>query len=273
MKVKKKLAALLCALALAIPALCASEMTEVDYVCDACGYAGHLQMVVTGTVTMDGIPWETIDLQCPQCGITYTTVLNPAPGSTEPEKPEPSGQEPPAEPPERPAEPEAPVIVSQDQEPSPDVPVSPAEPEAPVAPPQDPSPESSGSGNGGQPEPPVVLPPEIREPSAPQASETLPPVPAGNPGPASANVPSGPAPQEPSAEEPDNPPAENPAGNPVSRIRRNLVKYPYFSEAYPSRRLNMEGDPEALAPIPGVQVYPELPAEGSSILQHMLNGD
>ena len=52
--------------------------------------------------------------------------------------------------------------------------------------------------------------------------------------------------------------------------RRNLQKYPYFSAFYPSRRLNLEGDPGALAPIPGIRIYPP---EGSSILQHMLDGE
>ena len=113
----------------------------------------------------------------------------------------------------------------------------------------------------------MILPAENREPSAPQASETMPPVPAGNPGTAPADAPSGQAPQEPSE---GNGPQ---AGNPAARIRRNVRKYPYFSEAYPSRRLNMEGDPEALAPVPGERIWPEPAAEGSSILRHMLNGE
>ena len=59
----------------------------------------------------------------------------------------------------------------------------------------------------------------------------------------------------------------------VYRNDRNLLKDPYFSAAYPSRRLNLEGDPDALAPIPGLAVYPEPAAEGSSILRHMLDGN
>ena len=54
---------------------------------------------------------------------------------------------------------------------------------------------------------------------------------------------------------------------------RNLEKYPYFSKTYPSRRLNMPGDPNAVAPIPGERIYPEEPQEGSAILHHMLTGD
>ena len=50
---------------------------------------------------------------------------------------------------------------------------------------------------------------------------------------------------------------------------RNHVKYPLFSIAYPSRRLNMEGDPDAWANIPGEKIYP---ISGSSLLTEMLNG-
>ena len=49
---------------------------------------------------------------------------------------------------------------------------------------------------------------------------------------------------------------------------RNLELYPAFSAAYPARRLNLEGDPAALAPIPGVRIWPE--ADTSSPLQQML---
>jgi hypothetical protein len=50
---------------------------------------------------------------------------------------------------------------------------------------------------------------------------------------------------------------------------RNYAKYPLFSVYYPSRRLNMEGDPDALANIPGEKIYP---ISGSSLLTEMLNG-
>ena len=50
---------------------------------------------------------------------------------------------------------------------------------------------------------------------------------------------------------------------------RNYQKYPVFSIVYPSRRLNMPGDPDAWANIPGEKIYP---VSGSSLLTDMLNG-
>ena len=50
---------------------------------------------------------------------------------------------------------------------------------------------------------------------------------------------------------------------------RNYDKYPLFSVYYPSRRLNMEGDPDAWANIPGEKIYP---ISGTSLLAEMLNG-
>ena len=278
---KKKLAALLCIMALVIPALCVSEMSDTVYTCDACKYAGGFLMVSTGTETRDGIPGEWISVQCPQCGAHFMTYWRPTGEAVVPAEPKPQEEpapavpaapEAPAEPetPAAPAEPEAPAVPAQ--EPSPDAPVSPAEPEAPAAPPQEPSTDTSGSGNGGQqPEPAVVVPPENQQPSGPQAAETLPPVPAGNPAPA--DVPSGQVQQEEAGDYGTGTPGGTPSGKPSADIRRNVQKYPYFSAANPSRRLNLEGDPEALAPIPGMQVYPEPAAEGSSILRRMLEGN
>ena len=50
---------------------------------------------------------------------------------------------------------------------------------------------------------------------------------------------------------------------------RDLQKYPLFSLVYPSRRLNMPGDPEAWAGIPGEKIYP---VSGTSLLIEMING-
>ena len=58
------------------------------------------------------------------------------------------------------------------------------------------------------------------------------------------------------------------AGNTRTPESRNLERYPFFSAAYPFRRLNMEGNPEAQAPLPGVQVWPE--GGGTSPLMRML---
>ena len=266
---KKKLAALLCAMALTVPALCVSEMSDTVYTCDACKYAGSFLMVVTGTETREGFPGEWITVQCPQCGEPYTSYWRTTGDAVAP-----AGTEPQENPAPAPAAPEAPAVPPQ--EPSADTPASPAEPEAPAAPPQESSPDTPAGGSEPAPaEPAVVLLPENQQPSGPQAAETMPPVPAGNPDPAPANAPSG---QEPPRQEaPENSgtvlTAGNPSGDPAAGARRNILKYPYFSAAYPSRRLNLEGDPDALAPIPGLAVYPEPAAEGSSILRHMLDGN
>ena len=40
-------------------------------------------------------------------------------------------------------------------------------------------------------------------------------------------------------------------------VTRNLFRFPVFSRTYPSRRLNLEGDPEARAEVPGEKIWPE----------------
>ena len=147
-------------------------------------------------------------------------------------------------------------------------------------------PGSSGSGDAAGPEPPsgdssgngaeepAVIPaqPPAQQPAQQTVTQTQPPVaPDSQPAPA-AEAPAGqpaaePVPQE-AAEEPA--PRQETSGKPV---RRNLRKYPYFSVAFPSRRLDLEGDPDAWAPVPGIKVYPAEPEEGSSILQRMLKGN
>lgn len=57
-------------------------------------------------------------------------------------------------------------------------------------------------------------------------------------------------------------------GTSAGRDRRDLEKYPRFSAVYPYRRLNLEGDPEAFAPLCGEQAWPE--AESASPLLRML---
>lgn len=178
-----------------------------------------------------------------------------------------------------PAEPETPVMLPQEF--SPELPgqelpgnSAPAEPEAPVALPQASYPEMPASDAGEFPaELPVVLPAETLDSSGQQTAETLPPVPEDNAGPVPAGASSGQISEEMLREDsPNSTPSDRTSAEPFSRSCRNVGKYPYFSVAWPSRRLNTEGDPEALAPIPGVQIYPESPTEGSLILQHMLNG-
>ena len=248
---RRKLAALLCALILCVPGLCASEMTDVSYPCDAegCGYEGPFAVAVTGTETRGGAPGEWFAVQCPRCG----TVLLTSWRQTGPAEPPPAAPEQPADPPREdppPAAPEQPVTAPPREEPPP------AAPEQPVtAPPAAPLPETQ--------------PPEVRPPEA-----TPPPVPGENPLP---EAPVQPAPggsagsgRTPEQDAGTALPEDGASGSRQQAPRRNLVKYPYFSSFYPSRRLNLEGDPEALAPVPGIRIYP---AEGTSILQHMLDGE
>ncbi len=58
------------------------------------------------------------------------------------------------------------------------------------------------------------------------------------------------------------------SGNTPVPDGRNLERYPFFSAAYPFRRLDVEGDPEAKAPPAGIQIWPE--TEGTSPLMKML---
>ena len=100
------------------------------------------------------------------------------------------------------------------------------------------------------------LPPVISQPgdSAPQAA------------PPEAEAPAE-AEEEPEAWDAMNdPPVTQPSAGSQTpwRNTRNLQKYPVFSTFWPSRRLNMEGDPEAKAPIPGEKIWPV------SFLDHLI---
>ena len=103
------------------------------------------------------------------------------------------------------------------------------------------------------------------QPGAPKGQEGA-LLPEGQPAPQPGNAPAA----ETAADNPD--PASR-AGNTYLPKTRDLKKYPIFSASRPSRRLNLEGDPDAWAPIPGEKIYPPVPEEGSSILRHMLDGD
>ena len=130
-------------------------------------------------------------------------------------------------------------------------------------------PEGGSSGNEGEGSDPPVLPPQ---PAEETKTDPLPPVAPDRP---AAPAPAAPAPepQPAAAPAPQDPVNDPPPAPPSGPARRNLRKYPAFSSAYPSRRLNMPGDPDAWAPIPGEKIYPADPEEGSSILQRMLHGN
>lgn len=143
-----------------------------------------------------------------------------------------------------------------------------AAPEPPAAPPAEPQ-VSGGSAekaavNTGDEVP--VQPPAGGEPpvSSGQTQGDLPPV-ISQPGDSApqAAPPEVEAPAE-AEEEPEawdavnDPPVTQPSAGTQTpwRNTRNLQKYPVFSTFWPSRRLNMEGDPEAKAPIPGEKIWP-----------------
>ncbi len=136
--------------------------------------------------------------------------------------------------------------------------------EPPAAPP------SAGDSSGNNEGEPGVPPLPEQEPAA----ATQPPVPRDRKQKQGGKSPETQSAGEPVPQNPMNdPPATSPPGRGGRPDRRNIRKYPYFSAQYPSRRLDMPGDPDAWAPVPGVKVYPGDPAEGSSILQRMLHGN
>ena len=295
---KKRIFALLCALALLLPALC------MAYVCDSCDYDGPFTEVVTGEEVRDGAPGVWYETVCPNCGApspaippswrqTGPAVADPPPQTvqTNPElpktDPEPEVKTDPA--PQQEANSGQPVTVQPEAQSPGTGNAAPEEPALPPAQPEVPA-GSGGTENAVQPAPerpaaqqdtaqvPPVSGPEPAD-SQPQpadsqpqpAAEPLPPVPEGNSAPEQSAPQPGNAPEPETA--PDEPAAAPPAGNTDRLQHRDFDKYPIFSVSRPSRRLNLEGDPDAWAPIPGEKIYPPVPEEGSSILRHMLDGD
>ena len=288
---KKKFFALLCVLALCIPAL------SMAYTCDSCDYEGSFNEVVIGEEVRDGAPGVWYATVCPNCGAS-SPAIPPSWRQTGPAAADPPPQT-------GNANPDPPKT-----DPEPEIPEEKTDPED--NPPQDPGPPAqTGSGEQPvtvQPEEPVILPsvPQeapagsgetqnavqaVPDQSAPQpdtaqtapvsgpdpadsqlqtAAEPLPPVPEENPAPEQPAPQSGEAPEPDSGDDKPDPASQ---ANTYVRNGRNLKKYPIFSASRPSRRLNLEGDPDAWAPIPGEKIYPPVPEEGSSFLRHMLDGE
>ena len=290
---KKRFFALLCAMALLLPALCAA------YTCDSCDYEGPFTEVVTGEEVRDGAPGVWYVMVCPSCGAPspaippswrqtgpavadpppQTVQTNPDPPKTDPE-PAPQQEN---NPPAQGGNDGQPVTVQPEEEakspetggtaPEEPVKLPSAEPEVPAGSTENAVqtvPEQPSSQQDTAQVPPVSGP-EPADAQPQPAAEPLPPVPEGH------SAPEQPAPQPgnaPAAETAaDNPDPASRAGNTYLPKTRDLKKYPIFSASRPSRRLNLEGDPDAWAPIPGEKIYPPVPEEGSSILRHMLDGD
>ena len=282
---KKRIFALMCALGLLLPALCSA------YTCDSCDYEGPFTEVVTGEEVRDGAPGVWYVMVCPSCGAPSPAIppswrqTGPAVADTPPQtvqtNPEPPKSDPAPQQEENSGQPVTVQPEAEAQSPG----TGNAAPEEPALPPAQ-SEVPAGSGgteNAVQTVPeqpssqqdtaqvPPVSGPEPADAQPQPAAEPLPPVPEGN------SAPEQPAPQPgnaPAAETAaDNPDPASRAGNTYLPKTRDLKKYPIFSASRPSRRLNLEGDPDAWAPIPGEKIYPPVPEEGSSFLRHMLDGD
>ena len=282
---KKRIFALLCALGLLLPALCSA------YTCDSCDYEGPFTEVVTGEEVRDGAPGVWYVMVCPSCGApspaippswrqTGPAVADPPPQTVQ-TNPEPPKSDPAPQQEENSGQPVTVQPEAEAQSPG----TGNAAPEEPALPPAQ-SEVPAGSGgteNAVQTVPeqpssqqdtaqvPPVSGPEPADAQPQPAAEPLPPVPEGNSAPEQPASQPGNAPAAETAA--DNPDPASRAGNTYLPKTRDLKKYPIFSASRPSRRLNLEGDPDAWALIPGEKIYPPVPEEGSSMLQHMLDGD
>ena len=281
---KRKVFALLCVLSLCVPLFSSSETTEIAYSCDHCDTQDICELVVTGEGE-NGDGWgQYYDVICLHCGETVFSswrLTGPAP--------------------ERPVSPPDPVeynpppedsdtsdtgsqdtgnssivdpVQTQPQTQTKPQELKPAEPEKAVTVPS--SSGNTGSSGGSGASGAAVQVVANNSAAGSSKTEPLPPVVVG--GVSAEPVPSGGGEEEkkgdgtPSGEEtpeaPGNTGNDTGIANPPGSRSRNCIKYPYFSLAYPSRRLNMPGDPEAWANIPGEKIYP---LSGSSLLSDMLN--
>ena len=272
---KKKCLALVCAILLAWPALSLPE--EETWQCDSCDANGPAT-VVTGEEGWSGDNYgREMFYYCGSCGVLLSSSwqgLDPPVPEPQPEpqpQPQPEPQPQPQPEPESPSQPEpqpepaVQVETPVQPEPQPE-PAAQPEPEPAVVLPEVPSGGSSGSppadsGNGA----PVQLPSGGDVPvSSGKTQEEMPPVIPQSQDSAPQAAPPAAEVSEAAEEEPeawdamnDPPVTQPPAGvQDTRRNSRNLQKYPVFSVFWPSRRLNMEGDPEAKAPIPGEKIWP-----------------
>ena len=249
-KNRRRLFALLCAALLCVPGFPAggntgAEGQAIEYWvdCDNCDVGGIPVYREGEAETRDGLPGVWLVPCCPECGQPFPnlpmtweprTAAQPEEPGTQPEDPGTQPEEPGTQPEQPVIVPEAPVTVPEEPVTVPEAPVT--VPEAPVI----------------VPEQPVTIPEEpvpVPEEPAPVSAEAAP----------AAEGPAVPLPE--SAQEGV---WRNPAG-------RDTVRFPVFSAAYPSRRLRMEGDPEAEAPVPGVRIWPE--PGTSSPLRQVVGGD
>ena len=267
---KKRLFALLCALML-LPALCLSEGAGQQ--CDGCDRnVVPVPDAAEPGYREDGSYGRWIRYVCPECGNEFSQIergwqdmTDPAPAAADP----PVAADPPAatDPPaaaEPVTEPEAPAPVPASSEPAA------VHPEAPVS-----VPSQAETQAAQQPEA-AVLPPAVSESASGSASsagqESLPPVVSSDPGSTAAAGSASAEAEAPAAEAPESgafsaQTAGTWTGTNTAANTRNLAKYPVFSSFWPSRRLNLEGDPDAQASAAGTRV------SSGSLLKDMVGGD
>ena len=280
---KRKCFTILCVLSLCVSLAAVSDTTEITYMCDNCNVQDICDKIETRLETEGEALIQYYNVCCRHCGEvifegSYLVSAVSPPADSEPQADPPADPVyiPPEDndPPADTATGETPAVVVQSQpQPQPQTQPQPAaQPEQPVTIPASTG-GSSGSSCGGTPAVTVVdVPAQQAQPAS------LSPVVVGVDTQARA-VPS----EGEDASGGQGAPSENPdpetdatAAAPKGGVflpprpqTRNYAKYPLFSVYYPSRRLNMEGDPDAWANIPGEKIYP---ISGSSLLTEMLNG-
>jgi hypothetical protein len=280
---KRKCFTILCVLSLCVSLAAVSDTTEITYMCDNCNVQDICDKIETRLETEGEALIQYYNVCCRHCGEvifegSYLVSAVSPPADSEPQADPPADPVyiPPEDndPPADTATGETPAVVVQSQPQSqPQTQPQPAvQPEQPVTIPASTG-GSSGSSGGGTPAVTVVdVPAQQAQPAS------LSPVVVGVDTQAR-SVPS----EGEDASGGQGAPSENPdpetdatAAAPNEGVfipprpqTRNYAKYPLFSVYYPSRRLNMEGDPDAWANIPGEKIYP---ISGSSLLTEMLNG-
>ena len=293
---KKRLFALLTAALLLIPVLATA------FVCDNCDYeAASAAQRVIGTATEGDTTYEIIEYFCPNCGavfgtdrkpVTYVNTLTTPPpfaDSTMPPNdlttPLADLTDPPVQSNEPPVDkPTSTVYIPPAETPNtvtatPEVIINITDP-PPVTPPPVDS-ETPLVITDVPPPKNITLPPQAEDPiltrapdpgnaltNPPVADLTLPPaIPTDTPVPVP-DVTVAPATPKPTGASS----GFSGSSDSVGVRGRDYKRHPVFSGAFPSRRLNLPGDPEAQAPRAGTKIWPEEEKnEAQSLLDKMLN--
>lgn len=284
---KRKCFAFLCVLSLCVPLLAKTDTTEITYMCESCEIQDICDMVDTRLEAEGEALMQYFDVCCRHCGKALFegarqvgTVTPEDSGSDTPQS------DPPADPPTEsaavaPVDPDppantgsgdSPAVVVQPQPQSQSESQPAARPEEPVTLPSSSGDSSGSSGGTAQAVTVVEAPASQAQPEAlspvvvgGEESSAQPDAPGGEGGATGQDA----SPEDPDPET-DDPLIDTNRGEHIPPEKtRNYDKYPLFSVYYPSRRLNMEGDPDAWANIPGEKIYP---ISGSSLLTEMLNG-